>query len=133
MPISKSQRKLACFAAGEQEMDEPAAAARLPAAVPAAPESADPGRPHRVVEAEARQYWQDMLNPGSLVKPGREELRAAAMPVLARGLRRRQDRLREPAFYLDRARRAASALQMHLIERLLDHATVFPVVGLSQP
>ena len=45
------------------------------------------GRTGITVEAEARQYWQDMLNPGSLAKPDQEELRAAAMPVLARGLR----------------------------------------------
>ena len=117
MPIFNTVRKLVCCAAGEQEVDEAAAPARLPAQEPVAGGTGEQGRPHRdYVEDEATSYWRDIFNPGSLVKPDREELRAAALPVLARALRRRRGELREPAFYAERAHRAVGALQQHTAE-----------------
>ena len=90
MPIFNALLKYACCVAGEQEEDDIAAPVRLPTPEPAAPGYGEPGRPHQdFVEDEARKYWQDMVNPGSLVKPGQDEIRAAAMPILCAALRRR--------------------------------------------
>jgi len=49
----------------------------------------EPGRPYRAfVESRLRRYLRDD-NIRSLVKPSREEIRAAAMRILVQGLRRR--------------------------------------------
>ena len=93
MPIFNRLRKLACCVAQdreEQEVNIEMAPLILPKPEPDSPEPAAPGRPHQdFVENEARKYWQDMVNPGSLVKPGQDEIRAAAMPILCAALRRR--------------------------------------------
>ena len=49
------------------------------------------GRPYQaLVEREARKYWEDMVEqPGRPVKPDQQELRAAAMPILLEGLRKK--------------------------------------------
>ena len=49
-----------------------------PGPEPVAAEPAGTGRPYQdYVESEARKYWEEMVNPGSLAKPGQEEIRAA--------------------------------------------------------
>ena len=57
---------------------------------PDAANTTEQGQPYRnFIENEARKFWQDMVKIGSLAKPKPEEIRAAAMPILVRGLRRR--------------------------------------------
>ncbi len=40
-------------------------------------------------EGRERKYWEDMVQSDILTKPDRQKLRAAAMPILIQGLRRR--------------------------------------------
>ena len=80
MPLNqaalKLARKMCCL--GHQE---PAAAAeaalmeKQPGPEPDQEEAVEPGRPYRdTVEAEARQYWEEITNIGSLIKPGTIDL-----------------------------------------------------------
>ena len=84
--------------AGEQdphppvEQEELAPAAKRPRLEPAEAEAEamELDRPYRdFVESEARRYWQEMVKVGSLNKPARDEIRAAAMPILCQAQRRR--------------------------------------------
>ena len=125
MPIFDTLRKLAgCAVPGREEREEEPAMAPasqfIPLPVqqePAAPEA--PGRPYAdFVEDEARKYWQDMVRVGgALKKPQRQELRAAARPVLMKALRRRQGKTPDPALARYRAHQGVIALQNHAIER----------------
>lgn len=50
----------------------------------------DTGRPYQAfVESEARRYWQEMGKEHNLLKPVREEIRAAATPILCQALSNR--------------------------------------------
>ncbi len=69
--------------------EELAAAAKKPDPGPVTVNLLEPGRPYRAfVESRLRRYLRDN-NIRSLVKPAREEIRAAAMRILVQGLRRR--------------------------------------------
>ena len=69
--------------------EELAAAAKKPEPEPVTVNLMEPGRPYRAfVESSLRRYLRDN-NIRSLVKPAREEIRAAAMRILVQGLRRR--------------------------------------------
>ena len=75
-----------------------------------------PGRPYRdFVESEARKYWQTLAKQKPVVKPDREQLRKAAMPVLVQGLRRRtgSGKYVDPVLALH----AVVALQMYALDR----------------
>ena len=74
------------------------------------------GRPYQAfVESEARKYWQDMVNTGSLTKPDQQELRAAAMPILCKALRKRGGvRFLPP---MVKAHMAVNAMHMRAAER----------------
>ena len=77
-----------------------------------------PGRPYRdFVEAEARKYWEAMVKVGTLKKPGQRELRAAAMPVLGKALRRRRGQTPGPGPARYRARQAVNVMQNYAIAR----------------
>ena len=124
MPIFHMLRKLACCAApAREEMeDDPERAPLLqPDPEPVAAGPVQAGRPHRAyVENEARRYWEEMVEAGNLSKPDRQELRAAALPLLCRAQRNRPGPKLEPA--LERARVAVNAVQLHLVEsRRLKH------------
>ena len=79
-------------------------------------EPVGPGRPYQAfVESEARKYWQDMVQPGSLAKPEQQELRAAARPILLRALRNRGDvRFLPPTV---KAHMAVNAMLLHAAHR----------------
>ena len=90
--------------AGQPNMGEPADAPGM-----------EHERPYQAfVEREARQYWQEMSNVGSLTKPAEQEIRAAAMPILVQGLRSRCGFKSNPA--MNRAQMAVDAMQLHLVE-----------------
>lgn len=66
------------------------AAVKKPDPHPDAVKTAEQDRPYRdIVEDETRKYWRDTVKIGSLAKPKQQEIRAAAMPILVQGLRRR--------------------------------------------
>ena len=70
---------------GEEE-----ARTEQPAMAPVGEQATDEGRPYQgFVENEARKYWQDLVDVGSLTKPVQQDVRAAALPILGQGLRRR--------------------------------------------
>ena len=90
MPIKKTV--LAREPQPVPEQEEIEERAELPAFEPAEAEATQPGRPHQAfVESQLRQYLHDN-NIRSLVKPTREEIRAAAMPILCQARRRRTGR-----------------------------------------
>ena len=98
----------------EQKEAEPAA--KQPRLEPVEEQAVKPGRPHQaLVESEARKYWEEMVQPGSLAKPDRQELRTAAMPILIEGLRRRGGvRFLPPTV---KAHMAVNAMHMRAEER----------------
>ena len=88
MPLKRTAQQREPHPHGEQEEVEQGA--KQPKLEPVDEELMEPGRPHQAfVENEARKYWQDIMQVGSLTKPTREELRAAAMPILCQAQRRR--------------------------------------------
>ena len=87
MPAKLITRKREYQPAGEQEQAAPVA--QHPRSESDEAEPVETGRPHQAfVEREARKYWEDMVQPGSLAKPEQQELRAAARPILLEGLRK---------------------------------------------
>ena len=79
MPAKLIARKREHQPAAEQEQAAPVAQRPRPEADEVEP--VETGRPYQAfVESEARKYWQDMVEPGSLVKPTKREIRAAARP-----------------------------------------------------
>ena len=89
MPAKLITRKRQYQPSGEQEQAAPVIQRPLPEADEVEP--VEPGRPYQAfVESEARKYWEEMMEqPDSLVKPDQQKLRAAAMPILCTGLRKR--------------------------------------------
>ena len=78
------------------------------------PESMELGRPNQAsVENEAREYWQSIGGVGSLTKPTQEEIRKAALPILAHALQRREGRTGS----LERAHRAVADFVQHAREQ----------------
>ena len=76
-------------AAPSPNQEELVIAANKPDPEPVTVKPTQPGRPYGTfVESRLRRYLRDN-NIRSLVKPSREEIRAAAMGILVRGLRRR--------------------------------------------
>ena len=88
MPLTrKTARDPEVLSSREQEEEEPRP--NRPKLEPIEAEAMEPGRPHQdFVESKLRQYLRDN-NVRSLVKPTREEIRAAAMPILCAAQRRR--------------------------------------------
>ena len=113
MPVFDILRKLVCCAPRQQEEDLEMAPLMQPGPEPVAAEPAGTGRPYQdYVESEARKYWKEMVNPGSLAKPGQEEIRAAAMPILCAAQRRRSGR---SPWYM--AHQGVEAMQQHAREK----------------
>ena len=113
MPIFDTLRKLVCCAPRQQEEDLEMAPFMQPGPEPVAAEPAGTGRPYQVyVESEARKYWEEMVNPGSLAKPGQEEIRAAAMPILCAAQRRRTG-----LSPLAMAHQGVNAMQLRAVEK----------------
>ena len=111
MPAKLITRKREYQPAAEQEQAAPVA--RRPSPEADEDESMETGRPYQAfVEREARKYWGDMMEQrGSLVKPNPQELRAAAMPILLEGLRKRGwVRFLPPTV---KAHMAVNAMHMH--------------------
>lgn len=97
------------------EQGETGSAVKQPA--PEHAETMETGRPYReYVENEARKYWQEMVQPGSLAKPDQAEIRAAAMPILMRRLRWRQGKTLGPKDAPHRAHEAVCALRLYAME-----------------
>ena len=114
MPAKLTTRKQEHQPAAEQEQAAPVA--RRPRLEADEAEPVETGRPHQAfVEREARKYWEDMVQPGSLAKPEQQELRAAAMPILLRALRNRGDvRFLPPTV---KAHMAVNAMHLRAAER----------------
>ena len=110
MPAKLIPRKREHRPAVEQEQAAPVA--QHPRSESDEDEPVETGRPHQAfVEREARKYWEDMVQPGSLVKPEQQELRAAARPILLRALRNRGDvRFLPPTV---KAHMAVNIMHMH--------------------
>ena len=90
----------------EQEELETAAKRPRPETVEVGP--VVPGRPYQAfVESKLRQYLRDN-NFRSLVKPTRQEIRAAAMPILCQAMRNRPG---------NRRYHSAAAMVQHAMER----------------
>ena len=107
MPLNRILRNLVCCARREQEEAEPDV--MRPELLPVEAGPVEPGRPYRTfVEREARRYWQEVVNVGGLTKPSREDIRAAAMPVLCQALRNRPG---------SRRHQAVAAVVQHALER----------------
>ena len=88
MPLKRTAQQREPHPHGEQEEVEQGA--KQPKLEPVDEELMEPGRPHQAfVENEARKYWQDIMQVGSLTKPTREEIRTAAMPILCQAQRRK--------------------------------------------
>ena len=113
MPLTrKTAQDPEALSPREQEEEEPRA--NRPKLEPVEAEAMDPGRPHQdFVESKLRQYLRDN-NVRSLVKPTREEIRAAAMPILCRALRNRPGRKLNP--YLNMAHQAVADVVEHARE-----------------
>lgn len=114
MPLTKKIRKREPVHAREQEEAKPAA--KRPVLQPAGRRPVKRGLPYRAyVEDEARKYWRDMVDNGSLVKPDRQEIRTGAFSILCRAQRSRPGRKLNPA--LNRAQMAADAMHLHAAEK----------------
>ena len=113
MPTFDMLRKLACCAHRQQEEDLEMVPLMQPDPEPVAAWPEEPGRPYRdFVEDEARKYWEEMVNLGSLAKPDQEEIRAAAMPILCAARRRRTGRSS-----LAMAHQGVNAMQLRAVEK----------------
>ena len=65
----KLARKVGCLGSLEREQEHALTETR-PGVAPDEAEVTESGRPHRdLVENEAREFWQEITNPGSLIKP----------------------------------------------------------------
>ena len=90
MPLNRTAQQREPYPA--RELEEAEIRAEQPVLEPTEAEAIQPGRPHQAyVESQLRQYLHDN-NIRSLVKPTREEIRAAAMPILCQARRRRTGR-----------------------------------------
>lgn len=106
LSLTKAVLKREFHPSREQEQAEPAPLQPKPEPVDGKP--MDPGRPHQAfVESRLRRFMQDE-NIHSLVKPGQEEIRAAAMPILCRALRNRPG---------NRRHQAVIGMAQHALER----------------
>ena len=115
MPAKLIARKREYQPPAEQEQAAPVARRPLPEADEAEP--VEPGRPYQAfVENEARKFWEDMVKqPRSLARPKQQELRAAAMPILCMGLRKRSGaRFLPPTV---KAHMAVNVMHMHAAYR----------------
>ena len=109
MPLKRTAEEREPRPPEEQEEVEPAAKRPRLEPAEAEAEAMELDRPHRdFVENEAKKYWQEMMEVGSLSKPDQEEIRAAAIPILCRVLQNRPG---------SRRRRAVDALQLHASEQ----------------
>lgn len=99
-----------------QAQEKPEAGAEQPVLEqPAATVDVEQGRPHNAfVESRLRQYLQDE-NIHSLVKPAQDELRAAALEILGRKLRKKPGRKLTP--YQVMALRAVADVVEHAREQ----------------
>lgn len=97
MPVKKAAQRQEPHPVPERQRREAGPAYPIPG--PGAGVPGEPGRPYRAfVEREARKYWQQESGViGSLVKPLREEIRAAALPILCLALRNRRGSSRHQA------------------------------------
>ena len=76
------------------------------------------GRPFRdYVENEADRYWREMVDPGTLPKLDRQELRAAAFLIQGKAMRRRQCKVPDPALAPYRAHQGLNAVHMYLVHK----------------
>ena len=105
MPIKRTAQQRESQPPREQEAEVARAERPEPEPVEAGP--VQPGRLYQAfVESETRKFWQEMVNVGSLTKPAKQEIRAAAMPILCQAPRRRLGRKLHP--YLDMAHQAVA-------------------------
>ena len=94
MPLKKEA--LARLAKPAADQEEAAARANKSTPEPVEDKPVETGQPYQdFVENRLRQYLRDN-NVCSLVKPTKEKIRAAAMPVLCRAMRKRPGRKRKP-------------------------------------
>ena len=125
MPLSTALRKLLCCTAGVQQEEEaethPGPARPEPAGAVPGPAQAGPapaGRPYRdYVENETDRYWREMVKPGSLPKPDRQELRARAFYLRGKAMRRRQCKTPDPALAPYRTHQGLNAVHMYLVHK----------------
>lgn len=111
MPGKRSAGVRGPQSAPEREMEVAEPAVKRPLQEPGEAGASKPERPHQAfVESKLRQYLRDN-NVQSLVKPTRDEIRDAAMPILCTARRRRLRR-----FPLDIAHRGAAAVDQHAME-----------------
>ena len=115
IPSKRTARNRASQSPREQE--EPEARAEQPILEePADALGMEQERPYQsFVESEAKQYWREMGVVGSLTKPTREEIRAAAMSVLGQAQRKRPGEKLNP--YLNMAHRAVADVLKHAREQ----------------
>ena len=106
MPLGKTVwRRASCTPRDREEVEQQAP---RPVLAAAGGRAAARQRPHQAfVESRLKQYLQDN-DVQCLVKPGRDEIRAAALPILCRARRRRTGREA-----LDTAQRAVAAMVHH--------------------
>ncbi len=75
MPFKRTARKPAHEPGAPVPDEQAEPTAVQPGPEPDGEQAVETGRPYRdVVEAEARKYWQEISNPGSLVKPTKRDL-----------------------------------------------------------
>ena len=93
-----------------QEQDEAGLIAIRPRLEPDVDQAVESGRPYQAfVESEVRKYWEEIEERGhNLTKPSKEEVRAAAMPVLCLALRNRRG---------SRRHQAVAGMVQHALER----------------
>ena len=114
MPFVKLSVKRGRPALAEPEEGE--APVKQPMPLPVEDEPMEAGRPYQAfVEAEARRYWQEMVEPRGLTKPDWQTIRKAAMPILRQALQKRMGSKLNPALRWGHS--VVSAMQVHLAEK----------------
>ena len=95
-----------------QEQEKAIPIAIQPRLEPGEAQAVEPGRPYQAfVDSEVRKYWEEIEERGrNLTKPSKEEVRAAAMPVLCLALRNRR------GSRSSRRHQAVNAMQLHAVE-----------------
>ena len=84
MPLKQTALKLACKLGclGPQEQEVVGPIPIQPGLEPEEEQDSEPGRPYQAfVENEARQYWQDISNVGSLIKPTPVDIGFDVFPI----------------------------------------------------